>query len=167
MGEGQMKLPRLILADDHTIVTAAFGTLLQSSYDIIATVVNGRELVQAALSLKPEVIVVDVAMPLLNGLEATRQVRQKDPGIKIIFLTMSEDPDIASEAMRAGASAFLLKTSAAWELLHSIRQALRGKRYVTPRIARAMEDSFERNPEPREGDKAPTPREYEVIQLLA
>lgn len=162
-----MKLPRVILADDHTILAEAFRFLLQESYEIVATVADGRALVQAALSLHPDLIVVDIGMPLLNGLEASRQLRVKNSSIKTIFVTMNEDPDVAEEAMRAGASGYLLKTSAATELLHALQDAQKGKRYITPRIARAMEDSFIRRPGPKKTEKAPTPRQYEVIQLLA
>lgn len=162
-----MKLPRVILADDHTVLTEALRAFLQSSCEIVATASDGRELVRAALSLNPDLVVIDVAMPPLNGLDAARQLREKNPEIKIIFLTMNEDPDIANEAMHLGSSGFLLKSSAGSELLHAIQQALKGKRYVSERIMRAMEESFIRGNGPRAQGKAPTPREREVIQLLA
>jgi DNA-binding NarL/FixJ family response regulator len=160
-----MKHPRVILADDHTIVIEAFRKLLEPYCDVVATATDGRKLLAAALSLNPDVILVDVAMPLLNGLEAARQVRARNAGTKIVFLTMNDDPDIAVEAMQTGASGYLLKTSTGSELLYAIQQALRNKRYVTPRIERAMEESLVRGP--RKNGKAPTPRQREVIQLLA
>jgi len=162
-----MTLPRVILADDHTMVMEAFRKLLEPSYKVIDIVADGRALVRAALAQKPDLLLVDVGMPLLNGLEASRQLKEKNQSIKIIFLTMNDDPDIAEEAMRTGAFGFLLKTSAPSELLHAIQEALKGRRYVTPLIARAMEEAFIRHPGPKRKDKVPTPRQYEVIQLLA
>jgi DNA-binding NarL/FixJ family response regulator len=162
-----MKLPRVILADDHKILVEAFRKLLESHYEIVATVADGRALLDAAAALHPDVILLDIGMPLLNGLEAARQLKAKLPAVKLIFLTMHEDPDLAVEAMRAGASGFLLKTSASSELLHAIQQALKGKTYVTPQISKGMEDSFIRDPRGRPRAKSLTPRQCEVVQLLA
>src|SRR5208282_233209 len=141
-----MKLPRAVLADDHKILVEAFRKLLEPHFEIVATVSDGRALLDAAGALKPDVILLDIGMPLLNGLEAARQLKTKLPAVKLIFLTMHEDPDLAIEAMRAGASGFLLKTSASSELLHAIREALKGKTYVTPSISKGMEQSFIRDP---------------------
>jgi DNA-binding NarL/FixJ family response regulator len=162
-----MKLPRVILADDHKILVEAFRKLLESHYEIVATVADGRALLDAATAFNPDVILLDIGMPLLNGLEAARQLKAKLPAVKLIFLTMHEDPDLAVEAMRAGASGFLLKTSASSELLHAIQQALKGKTYVTPQISKGMEDSFIRDPRGRQRAKSLTPRQCEVVQLLA
>ena len=162
-----MKLPRVLLADDHTILTEAFRKLLSSRYEVVGTVSNGRALVEAALTLKPDVIVADIGMPLMNGLEAARQLKYKIPAIKLVFVTMNEDPDIAAEAMRIGASGYLLKSSAASELFHAIQAALRAKTYVTPQIARGMREAFIRNPERKPHGKALTSRQREVVQLLA
>jgi DNA-binding NarL/FixJ family response regulator len=162
-----MKLPRVILADDHTLVTEALRQLIAPCFDVVESVANGHELLSRAISLKPDVVVVDVAMPLLNGLEACRQLKSKMPGLKVIFLTMNEDPELAVEAMKAGASGYILKTSAASELLHAIREALRGKSHITPQIARGMEESFIRDPHGSGHTKSLTPRQREVVQLLA
>jgi DNA-binding NarL/FixJ family response regulator len=162
-----MKLPRVLLADDHTILTEAFRKLLSSRCEVVGTVSNGRALVEAALTLKPDVIVADIGMPLMNGLEAARQLKYKIPAIKLVFVTMNEDPDIAAEAMRIGASGYLLKSSAASELFHAIQAALRAKTYVTPQIARGMREAFIRNPERKPHGKALTSRQREVVQLLA
>ncbi len=162
-----MKLPRVILADDHTLVAEALRQLIAPYFDVVATVADGHALVDRAISLKPDAVVVDVAMPLLNGLEAGRQLKAKIPGVKLIFLTMNEDPELAVEAMRVGASGYVLKKSAGSELLQAIRAALRGKSYITPQIARGMEDSFIRNPHGRSHPKSLTPRQREVVQLLA
>jgi len=162
-----MKLPRVILADDHTLVAEALRQLIAPYFDVVATVADGHALVDQAISLKPDAVVVDVAMPLLNGLEAGRQLKGKIPGLKLIFLTMNEDPELAVEAMRVGACGYVLKKSAGSELLQAIRAALRGKSYITPQIARGMEDSFIRNPHGRSHPKSLTPRQREVVQLLA
>ena len=162
-----MKLPRVILADDHTLVAEALRQLIAPQFEVVATVGDGRALLDTAISLKPDVIVVDIGMPLLNGLEAGRQLKRKMPGVKLIFLTMNADPELAVEAMKSGASGYVLKQSAASELLQAMQAALRGKSYVTPQIARGMQESFIRNPQGRPHDKSLTPRQGEVAQLLA
>jgi len=162
-----MKLSRAIVADDHTLVAEALCGLVASHFDVVATVADGHALVASAINLKPDIIVVDIAMPLLNGLEACRQLKQRIPGTKFVFLTMNEDPELAVEAMKSGASAYLLKKSAAAELLQAMQSAIRGKTYVTPQVARAMEQSFIRNPQGAGHSKSLTTRQREVVQLLA
>ena len=162
-----MKLPRLILADDHTLVAEALRQLFAPHFEVVATVADGRALLDSAASLKPDVIVADIAMPLLNGLEAGRRLKQKMPGVKLIFLTMNEDPELAVEAMKSGASGYVLKKSAASELLQAIQSALRGKSYVTQQIARGMLEAFIRHPQGRSHHESLTPRQKEVVQLLA
>ena len=162
-----MKLPRVMLADDHTLLVEAFRRLLESKCEIVGAVSDGRTLLGTAPALKPDVIVLDISMPLLNGLDAARQLREVLPSAKIIFLTMNEDPDLAVEAMRLGASGYLLKSSAASELFRAIQQALRGKVYVTPQISRGMQERFIRDPRGNRHDKSLTPRQREVVQLLA
>jgi len=162
-----MRMPRIILADDHTVFVEALCTLMAPHVEVVATVGDGRALLQIAPTLKPDVVVVDVAMPLLNGLDAGRELKKSLPNVKLIFLTMNEDPDLAVEAMKSGASGYLLKTSAGSELFSAIREALRGKTYVTPQIARGMEESFIRDPRGAKRDKSLTPRQKEVVQLLA
>ena len=162
-----MKLPRVMLADDHTLLVEAFRRLLESKCEIVGAVSDGRTLLDTAPALKPDVIVLDISMPLLNGLDAARQLREVMPAAKIIFLTMNEDPDLAVEAMRLGASGYLLKSSAASELFRAIQQALRGKVYVTPQISRGMQERFIRDPRGNRHDKSLTPRQREVVQLLA
>jgi DNA-binding NarL/FixJ family response regulator len=162
-----MKVPRIMLADDHTLIVEAIRNLLEPSCEVVGAVSDGRALVELAASLKPDAVLVDIAMPLLNGLDAMRQLKVKMPEIKLICLTMNEDPDLAGEAMRAGASGYLLKTSPATELFHAIQEVLRGKSYVTPKIARGMRESFIRDPRPKDRSKVLTPRQREVTQLLA
>jgi DNA-binding NarL/FixJ family response regulator len=158
---------RVLLADDHTLLLEAFEKLLEPEYTVVGAVSDGRALLSAAAELKPDVIVLDIAMPLLNGLDAARQLKKTMPAIKLIFLTMNEDPNVANEAFRAGASGYLLKTSAASELSKAIKEALCGRSYVTPVITQGMVDSFIRQPgDDRDAPKL-TPRQREVLQLLA
>jgi len=161
-----MTLPRLMLADDHTILMEGFRKLLEPQYEIVGTVSDGRALMEMAPKLNPDVIVADIGMPLMNGLEAGLRLKQQMPTTKLI-LTMNEDPDLAVEAMRSGACGYLLKTSAADELLRAIQLALKGKSYVTPQIARGMQKSFIKNPSVKGQAKTLTARQREVVQLLA
>ena len=162
-----MALPRLMLADDHTILVEAFRKLLEPQYDIVGTVSDGRALLDIAPQLRPDAVIVDIGMPLMNGLEAGLRLKELMPSVKLIFLTMNEDPDLAMEAMRGGASGYLLKSSAAEELLRAIQMALKGKPYVTAQIGRGMQKTFIKNPRAKGRAKALTPRQREVVQLLA
>ena len=162
-----MKLPRIIIADDHSLVAEALRRLVTPHFDVIAMVGDGHSLVNKALALKPEAVIVDVAMPLLNGLEACRELRAKAPRVKLVFLTMNEDPELAVEAMKAGAAGYVLKKSAASELVLAIQAALRGRSYITPHVARGMQESFIRNPNGRSRSKPITARQRQVVQLLA
>lgn len=162
-----MALPRVMLADDHTMLVEAFRKLLESQCEIVGTASDGRVLLETAPRLKPDVVIVDIAMPLMNGLEAGLRLKKLMPAVKLIFLTMNEDPDLAMEAMRCGASGYLLKSSAGSELTRAIQMSLKGKSYITPQIAGGMEKAFINNPRPKTGDKTLTPRQREVVQLLA
>jgi len=155
-----MKLPRVILADDHTMVAKAVRQLIAPDLEVVATVADGHALIDAALSLKPDAVVVDVAMPLLNGLEACRQLKARMPGLRIIFLTMNEDPELALEAMRIGASGYVLKTSTGSELRRAILAALRGKTRIT-RTIKGCNEYGRSHLEPLRW------RQREVVQLLA
>src|SRR5215467_7167242 len=112
-----MTLPRVMLADDHTILVEAFRKLLEPHYEVVGTVSDGRALLETAKEVNPDVIVLDIGMPLMNGLEAGRRLKQQMPAIKVIYLTMNDDAALAAEAMRSGASGYLLKSSAATELI--------------------------------------------------
>lgn len=162
-----MALPRVMLADDHTILVEAFRKLLESHFEIVGTVSDGRALLEVAPELKPDAIVVDIGMPLMNGLEAALRLKELMPTTKLIFLTMNEDAELAMEAMQRGASGYLLKSSVASELIQAIQMSLRGKSYITPQISRGMQKAFIRNPHPKTGRKTLTPRQREVVQLLA
>jgi DNA-binding NarL/FixJ family response regulator len=161
-------LPRVLIADDHTLVAEACRKLLEPDYEVVATVSDGRSLVRAVAELKPHLVIVDVAMPLLNGLDAGQQAKELLPGIKLIFLTMNHDADLAAEAFRRGASGYLLKTCAASELAIAVREVLRGKSYLSPMIARDTVDFLLRQDKKLidEGQRL-TERQREVLQLLA
>jgi DNA-binding NarL/FixJ family response regulator len=157
---------RVLLADDHALLLGAFEKLLAAECDIVGQVSDGRALIAAAEELKPDVIVLDIGMPLLNGLEAARQIKQKLRNVKLVFLTMNEDPDLAAEAFRAGASAYLLKRSAATELSMAIREVMLGRSYVTPLVTQDLVDSL-LHAEQGKPSQDLTPRQREVLQLLA
>ena len=161
-------LPRIIIADDHTLVAEACKKLLESDYEIVATVGDGRSLVRAAAELRPHLIIVDVSMPLLNGLDAGQQIKELIPSIKLVYLTMNHDADLAAEAFRRRASGYLLKTCAASELAIAVREVLRGKSYLSPMIAKDTVDFLLRQDRKliEEGQRL-TERQREVLQLLA
>jgi DNA-binding NarL/FixJ family response regulator len=159
--------PRVIIADDHVLLAEAFEKLLSPECDVVAKVTDGRALVEAARRVHPDLVLLDVAMPLLNGLDAARQIHAISPSIRLIFLTMNDDPDLAAEAFRAGATAYLLKRSPASELLTAIRQAMKSRKYVTPLITEGMLGAL-MNPMRGETPRHElTSRQREVLQLLA
>jgi DNA-binding NarL/FixJ family response regulator len=161
-----MSRPRLLLADDHRIVVEGLRSILTSEYDLVGIVENGRELIDAVKRLKPDVIVADITMPQLNGLDAVAQLRKDGCQAKIVFLTMHKDATYAAKALEVGASGFVLKHSASTELLTAIRAALSGKTYVTKEIA----ERLERTTSTRASSVSTpslTPRQREVLQLFA
>lgn len=162
-----MTRPRVLLADDHRLLRDAFSRLLEPECDVVGGVADGRAVLAEAVRLQPDIVVLDVAMPLLNGLDTARQLRQVMPKVKVIFLTMSEDPDIAAEAFRLGASGFLLKNSAASELLQAIREVFRGRSYITPLATQGLVEKLLRAPEPAAKPAELSTRQREVLQLLA
>jgi DNA-binding NarL/FixJ family response regulator len=167
--ESQMARNRsqIMIADDHAFVADACRKLLEPEYDVVATVGDGRALVRIAANLKPQVIIIDIGMPLLNGLDAGCQVKQILPSVKLVFLTMNTDPALAAEAIRRGASGYLLKTCAASELILAIRVVLKGMSYLSPAIAKERIDFLLRQDEEfiDEGQRL-TERQREVLQLL-
>jgi DNA-binding NarL/FixJ family response regulator len=162
-----MTRPRIMIADDHAFVADACKKLLEPEYDVVATVGDGRALVRIAATLKPQVIIIDIGMPLLNGLDAGQQIKQILRSVKLVFLTMNTDPVLAAEAFRRGASAFLLKTCAASELSVAIREVLKGMSYLSPAIAKETVDFLLRqDKEFIDGGQRLTERQREVLQLL-
>jgi len=154
------------LADDHVLVLGAFEKLLADECNIVGQVSDGRALVAAAEKLRPDVIVLDISMPLLNGLEAGRLIKQKLHDVKLVFLTMIEDPDVAAEAFRSGASGYLLKRSAASELATAIREVVQGRSYITPLMTEGLVGTLLNGGEHKVSHDL-TSREREVLQLLA
>jgi len=159
---------RILIADDHTLVAELCKRLLETEFDVVGVVSDGRALVRAARELKPDVIVVDVAMPILNGLDAGRQVKEMLPSVNVVYLTMNHDVEIAAEAFRRGASGYLLKTCAAAEMVVAVREVLRGKSYMSPALSRDTVNFLRRqNKELVREDERLTERQREVLQLLA
>jgi len=158
--------PRVILADDHTLLLDAFRKLLMDECEVVAAVSDGRALLEATATLRPDVVVVDIAMPLLNGIDAARQIKQTLPDTRIIFLTMNEDPELAAEAFRAGGSGYILKRSAGSELLTAIREVTAGRFYMTPLVTEGVLGSMLQPRPPGRGDQL-TARQREIVQLVA
>ena len=166
---------KVLLADDHRIVIEGLQRLLEPEYDVVGAVEDGRALIAATRELRPDVIVADVTMPHLNGLDAVRQIKATDPHIRVVILTMHRDTQYAARAFEAGASGFVLKVSASAELLTAIGAALKGHTYVTPLIAGDLlhayrEGNRTEDPEtegPENGFKRLSPRHREVLQLVA
>lgn len=158
---------RLLLADDHALVLDGFRRLLADSYDVVGLARDGQSLIRMAGDLAPDVIVVDVAMPQLNGLDAIERVLAHRPGQRIVVLTMQEDRDTAAEAIRRGALGYVLKAADPEELFEAIRQALRGKVYVSPALAGAPPGVFAGRATRRTRRAGLTLRQREVVQLLA
>jgi len=158
---------RVLLADDHTLITAALRKLLEGEFEVVGSVEDGRALLNAAIDLRADVVVLDIGLPLLNGLDAGQQLRERHPGIKIVYLTQNRDPNLAVEAFRRKASGYLLKNSAASELSLAIREAVRGRSYVSPLIAKGMMECMLNRAPGAEGLPGLTPRQREVLQLLA
>jgi DNA-binding NarL/FixJ family response regulator len=159
--------PRVLLADDHRLLREAFARLLESECEVVGAVADGRAVLAEAPGVRPDIVILDVAMPLLNGLDAARQLRRVMPEVKVIFLTVSEDPDVATEAFRVGASGYLLKNSAATELLQAIREVSRGRSYITPLVTQGVVDNLLHTAEAAPNAAELSPRQREVLQLLA
>jgi DNA-binding NarL/FixJ family response regulator len=160
--------PTVLIADDHVIVVEGLRALLSSEFTLLPSVSDGRSLVRAAVECNPDVIVLDISMPLLNGLEAARQIRAEMPRSRLIFLTMHSDLAHVREAFRVGASGYVLKRSASTELVTAIREALSGRCYLTPLVTRSVvELLIDRDSNSGSTGDVLTPRQREVLQLLA
>ncbi|MBZ5618428.1 MAG: response regulator transcription factor [Acidobacteriia bacterium] len=163
-----MPKTRVLLADDHAVVAQGLEALLKDDFDLVGVVNDGRALLDAAETLRPDVIVTDISMPMLNGLDAIRQIRMRWPGMKVIVLTMHRETQLAVDAFRAGASGYMLKVSPGEELITAIAQVALGRAYVTTLLTKdlitvLMEAGREGSP----GDNPLTPRQREVLQLIA
>ena len=162
-----MAKARILLADDHTLVAEALKKLLEPECEVVGNATDGRELLRLAVELKPDLALIDLNMPLLNGLDAGARLKELLPNVKIVVLTMNEDPDIAAEALGKWASGYLLKKSAGSELLKAVKEVLRGGRYVTPAVRVGVEEGSENRDARTETSRRLTPRQREVLQLLA
>lgn len=161
-----MRRPRILLADDHLLLMDAFRKLLEPEFEIVGTVSDGQTLITVASQLLPDLIVVDLGLPLLNSMDAGRKLKELLPKTKLLVVTMNEDVAVAVEALREWATGFLLKKSAGTELIYAIRELLGGKSYVTPRVTRQLQRKFVHDPA-LPCDRVLTHRQREVLQLLA
>ncbi len=163
-----MSRPRILLADDHPIVAEGLQSLLSTRFDVVGVVADGQSLIEAARTLDPDVIVADISMPVLNGIEAALRLQQELPHIKVVILTMHREEAYARRALEAGASGYVLKVAAPIELVQAIDAALAGKTFVTPGLADHLVGHL-----PRHADRVQdpvgslTPRQREIVQLVA
>ncbi len=155
-----MSKARLIIADDHVLILDALRNLLDTEFDVVAVVENGRALVDKAIELRPDVVLIDISMPVVNGVDAARMIRQAVPDAKLLFVSMHGDPVFVREAFRAGAAGYVLKRSAASELVIAIREVLKGNSYVTPLVTKGSADTAV-------VESGLTVRQREVLQLIA
>ena len=162
-----MPTARVVIVDDHTLLTEAFRRLLEPECDVVGTYDDPRVFLRDVVRLHPDVALLDISMPTLNGLDAARELRRILPSTRIIFLTMNEDPDVAAEAFRLGASGYLLKRSAASEVAFAVREVMNQRYYITPLLTRDLVGSFVHPNELRKPIHQLTPRQREVLQLLA
>ncbi len=163
-----MLKPRILIADDHVLVAEACKKLLETDYEVVGIVRDGRTLVRSAAELKPDVVLVDIGMPILNGLDAGQQIKEAAPAVRVVYLTMNSDVELAAEAFRRKASGYILKTCAASEVLIALRTVLRGGTYLSPAISKdAVGFLVRQNKELVEESERLTERQREVLQLLA
>ena len=164
----EARKPRVLLADDHRIVAEGLRSLLEEEFELAGIVEDGRALVKAARELQPDVIVADISMPLLNGIDALAQLKQHDPKVRVVFLTMHRDAAYARRAIEAGAAGYVLKHSASAELVLAVHAALQGRTFITPDLAaELMQTARNGAPQGANPAEALTPRQREILQLLA
>ena len=163
----QHQRARLLIADDHTLLAEACKNLLEPEFEVVGIVDNGRALLRMACELKPEVVVLDIAMPQLNGLDAGDQIKHLLPATKLVYLTVNMSPEVAAEAFRRGASGYVVKTSAAAELITAIRRALKSESYLSPLITKETVGFLLRSRQSYVAEKRITRRQSEILQLLA
>ncbi len=161
-----MSRPRIVLADDHRMMLDGLTSVLSAEFEVIDVVEDGAALVASARRLKPDVVVADITMPRLSGFEALDQLRKENPGIKVVFLTMHTEGAYARRALAAGAAGFVLKHSAATELVMAVRAALKGEILISPALAGEILNRS-RQRAPASAVPSPTPRQREILELLA
>ena len=162
-----MPRTKVLLADDHAVVAQGLAALLEDTFDLVGVVHDGRALLTAVDTLRPDVVVTDISMPLLNGLDAVRHIRASHPEVKIIILTMHKETQLAADAFRAGASGYMLKVSPGEELITAIEQVAMGRAYVTTLLAKDLITLLMEARSEGSGDTPLTPRQREVLQLVA
>jgi DNA-binding NarL/FixJ family response regulator len=160
--------PRILIADDHQLVLEGLRKLIEEEFDIVGTAANGRDLVNAAKELRPDIVLLDMAMPLLNGIEAARQIKAENPSVRLIFLTMQTNRDYIREAFEIGASGYVAKLEAASDLISAIRHVQAGRFALSPSLSeRLLGRQIEPHQNPARLFSALTPRQREVLQLVA
>jgi len=163
-----MSKSRILIADDHALIGELCKRLLESEFEVVGVVADGRTVIRKATELKPDVILLDIAMPGLNGLDAAQRVKTALPSTKILFLTMNSDPEVAAEAFRRGGSGYLIKTCASTEVVVAVREILRGKTYLSPKLPRDLVNDLRRRGKSMVSEERRlTERQREVLQLLA
>ena len=162
-----MKRLRIFLTDDHSLLLEALCNLLEPRYEVVGTASDGREMLTKVTKLNPDVVVLDISMPNLNGFAAAGKLKKTFPDIKFVFLTMNEEPDMVTEAFRIGASGYLLKNSSLSELFQAIDMVAGGGSYISPQITHGMINSFMKNPSGEKAHGSLTLRQREILQLLA
>jgi len=158
---------RLVIADDHTLVAEACKNLLEPEFEVLGLVDNGQALLRLVSETKPDVVVLDIAMPQLNGLDAGSQIKHLLPTTKLVYLTMNMSPEVAAEAFRRGASAYVVKSATVAELITAVRRALKSESYLSPLITKGTVDFLLRSRHPYSEERRITRRQSEVLQLLA
>ena len=166
--------PRILIADDHLLVAEGIQKLLESDAEVVGILADGRSLVRTVTDTHPDLIIVDISLPLLNGLDAARQIKQLDPKIKILMLTMHADQAFVVEAFRVGVAGYVLKQSLSNELQHAVREVLKGNTYISPSVAQGLVEHMNRPTQVQDGeaggkgfDHVLSPRQREVLQLVA
>ncbi len=162
-----MSRPRVILADDHRLLRESFTRLLESECDVVGAVGDGRAVLDEVIRLAPDIVLLDVAMPLLNGLDTARHLSRIAPDVRVIFLTMNEDADVAAEAFRIGAAGYVLKNSGVSELFQAIREVMMGRKYITPLAAQGLVEALLVDRVSQLESAKLSDRQREVLQLLA
>src|SRR5271163_4810610 len=164
----KIAVPRILIADDHQLLAGACKSMLEPEFEVVGIVADGRSLIEQAAKLKPDVIILDIYMPILNGLDAAARIKQNAPAVKLVFLTMSTEADLAAEAFRLGASGYVLKQSAAEELGIAVRKVVQGSSYLSPLVAReTVTFLLNQKRTPAGKDERITLRQSEILQLLA
>ena len=159
--------PRVLIADDHRLITEAYKNLIEPEFCVVGMAADGRELLKLEAELRPDIIILDIAMPSLNGLDAGELIKQRNRSVKLVYVTMSLAAEVAAEAFRRGASGYVLKQSSAEELLTALRRVVRGESFLSPLITKDTVEYLLRSGASYQEEKHITARQSEVLQLLA